>query len=639
MRFDFAHAHAVVTLTSHASILTGPYPFQHGLRDNSGYRLPAGRAHGGDAASSRRATRPAAFVGAFPLHSRFGLNQGFDVYDDHFGETRDADRVRDARTAGDGGRAARARLDRARGRSGRREPLVRVGASCSIRTRRIGRRRRSTRSTPAHPYDGEVAATDAALAPLLDDRARVASRPTLVVVTGDHGEALGDHGEQSHGLFAYESTLRVPLIIAEIGGSSAARCAVRASGEVSRVPARHVDILPTMLDAAGAAGRLPICPAARCCRPPSAARGAPPRTSYFEAMGGDAESRLGAAVRRARRPRQVHRSADCPSATTSRPIPAERDESGRTRRRSAIARSRPRCAASTAPPPGERLAEDADAAARLRALGYVSGSAPAKARYTEADDPKRLVDARSSDVHDAVEAFGARRVRRRRARSIEHIIARRPDMAIAYRHLAFVEWQRGDPAGAIDVLQRAVQAGVTDRRVVDAARRVPRRHAAAPREAIELLEPLARASDADADALNALGIAYAQAGRRERRGATFERVLADQSRKQRAAREPGHARARARRPRRRAPRFERAVARRSALVARARRSRRRRAARPAIAQRAIDEWTRAVQLDAANFDALYNARHDARARRQRPPRGRISSGSSGPRRRRSTRRI
>src|SRR5262249_30751740 len=67
------------------------------------------------------------------------------------------------------------------------------------------------------PYDGEVAATDAALAPLLDD-VRATDGSTLVIVTGDHGEALGDHGEQTHGLFAYESTLRVPLIISEIAG-------------------------------------------------------------------------------------------------------------------------------------------------------------------------------------------------------------------------------------------------------------------------------------------------------------------------------------------------------------------------------------------------------------------------------------
>ena len=87
VRFDFAHAHAVVTLPSHTSILTGQYPFQHGIRDNSGYRVaPNARTAATLLKAAGYAT--AAFVGAFPVHSRFGLNQGFDVYDDRYGETR-----------------------------------------------------------------------------------------------------------------------------------------------------------------------------------------------------------------------------------------------------------------------------------------------------------------------------------------------------------------------------------------------------------------------------------------------------------------------------------------------------------------------------------------------------------------------
>src|SRR4051794_38532879 len=90
IRFEFAHAHAVTTLPSHASILTGSYPFQHGIRDNSGYRLaPKSRTIATLLGQAGYAT--AAFVAAFPLHSRFGLNQGFGVYDDRFGDTRAPD--------------------------------------------------------------------------------------------------------------------------------------------------------------------------------------------------------------------------------------------------------------------------------------------------------------------------------------------------------------------------------------------------------------------------------------------------------------------------------------------------------------------------------------------------------------------
>src|SRR5207253_6362276 len=76
IRFDFAHAHAVTTLPSHVSILSGQYPFQHGVRDNSGYRVaPDARTAATVLKQAGYAT--AAFVGAFPLHSRFGLTRGF----------------------------------------------------------------------------------------------------------------------------------------------------------------------------------------------------------------------------------------------------------------------------------------------------------------------------------------------------------------------------------------------------------------------------------------------------------------------------------------------------------------------------------------------------------------------------------
>lgn len=83
VRFTFAHAHSVVTLPSHASILTGQYPFQHGVRDNSGYRL------GADIETMATRLRKAglataAFVAAAPLDARYGLASGFDVYDGRF---------------------------------------------------------------------------------------------------------------------------------------------------------------------------------------------------------------------------------------------------------------------------------------------------------------------------------------------------------------------------------------------------------------------------------------------------------------------------------------------------------------------------------------------------------------------------
>src|SRR6185295_17218751 len=85
-RFTFAHSQAVVTLVSHASILTGKYPYQHGIRDNTGYRLKPTEATAATLLKAR-GFATGGFVGGFPLDRRFGLTPGFDVYDDRMTRT------------------------------------------------------------------------------------------------------------------------------------------------------------------------------------------------------------------------------------------------------------------------------------------------------------------------------------------------------------------------------------------------------------------------------------------------------------------------------------------------------------------------------------------------------------------------
>src|SRR4029077_21124697 len=176
----------------------GTYPFQHGVRDNSGYRLAAGtetlatRLHASGFATG-------AFVAAAPLDPRFGLAPGFDVYEGRFDDV--------------GGSAAFTLPERP-------ATVVVARAASWIQTQdrrwfawvHLYEPHAPYRPPPpfdreyaAQPYFGEVAAVDRALTPLLEV-VRGSSRPTLVVLTGDHGEALGDHGEMTHGLFAYEST-------------------------------------------------------------------------------------------------------------------------------------------------------------------------------------------------------------------------------------------------------------------------------------------------------------------------------------------------------------------------------------------------------------------------------------------------
>jgi arylsulfatase A-like enzyme/Flp pilus assembly protein TadD len=589
VRFTFAHAHAVITLPSHASIFTGQYPYQHGVRENSGFRVaPGAQTIATLLKGAGYAT--GAFVGAFPVHSRFGLNQGFDTYDDRFGETRaPTEFVMPERPATAVVPLARQWIAQHRGGPWFVwvhvfDPHAPYRPPPPFDTQYAGR-----------PYYGEVAATDAALAPLLDD-VRTSARPTLVVLTADHGEGLGDHGEDSHGVFAYESTLRVPLIVAQ---ESPARGARAAPQEVSSVPVRHVDILPTILEAVGLTPP-PDLPGRSLLPAAERRSGAAPRTSYFEAMA-SMLNRGWAPLTGAIADR--HKYIDLPMAELydlARDPGEQNNLAGKLPDRERVLQAALRGFNATLP--GARRAEDADALARLRALGYVAGNAPVKARYTDADDPKRLVDITQA-IHRGVELYSDRRFDEA-IQVYRQILSRRPDMSIANQHLAFVEWQRGNVDAAIAVLRQAVRAGMTNPPVVTQLGNYLTETGRSA-EAARLLEPLASDPAADPDTLNTLGIAYARSARAADATRVFERVLAINpdsgiplTNLGVLALERGDmpaARARLDHAVRVDPTSSQAWGALGVVSLRA-------GDRPA----AIDAWKRAFQLDPTNFDALYN---------------------------------
>jgi arylsulfatase A-like enzyme/tetratricopeptide (TPR) repeat protein len=507
-RFDFAHAHAVLTRPSHASILTGTYPYENGVRDHSGYRLKPGTATIASMLKDH-GFATGAFVGGVPLERRFGLDGGFDVYDDLFGRTgNNSDFTLAERPAGEVVDAALNWISRSQGRwfvwVHVFDPHAPYAPPPPFDTEYAGRL-----------YYGEVAYVDKALGPLLDAAGR-SSRPTTVVVTADHGEGLGDHGELTHGLFAYETTLRVPLIITQLEAGSRNRGA----GSVSTYPARHVDLLPTLLDAVGltAPSTLPgrsLLPGAP--RPPDQ-----DVSSYFEAMS--------AMLNRGWAPLQGvvaghEKYIDLPKPELYDLTADPKEDTNLVdrkadRRRVLDTRLRDFHAA----PPGDRFTESPEVAAKLQSLGYTSGSAARKAKYTEEDDPKNLMEL-DQWIQQGIEAW--QHGRRAEALQIyERIIQRRPSMAIGYRNLAFLQWQNGDARGAIQTLERAfradaVEPGMTTQLGSYLA------EAGRPADAIALLEPIAAQTPADPDALNALGIAYARAGQADRSAAVFRRALAE----------------------------------------------------------------------------------------------------------------
>ncbi|MBI3493829.1 MAG: tetratricopeptide repeat protein [Acidobacteria bacterium] len=507
VRFTDAHAHSVVTLPSHTSILTGLYPFSHGVRDNSGYRLAPGATtlatvlkHVGYATG--------AFVGAFPLDARWGLNQGFDDYDDHYGNTnRIGDLLMPERRAEVVVAAATAWI--------RQQPDT-WAAWVHVYDPHAPYRPPAPfdQQYAGNPYAGEVAYTDRALGPLLD-LARSGPRGTLIVVTADHGEALGSHGEQTHGLFAYEPTLHVPFIVDVTDRAHAL------GASPSDLPVRHVDILPTVLDALGVAAPNGL-PGRSILRALDEGDSTPP-PSYFESLS-PFLNRGWAPLTGVVVGHEKYIDLPIPELYDLATDPGEehnllpaRDD----RRRVLEGRLRDTGWPGTNAT-GARVQENAEVRSRLQALGYVSGSTVPKARYTDDDDPKRLVEL-DRMIQEGVNLFQTGRAREALALS-EQLIRRRPSMSSSRLHAAFLRWALGDPAGAIETLREALRAGA-DAPDVRIQLGIYLAEGGSPQEAVRLLDPLQREAFPDLDGLNGLGIALSHLGRQAEALAVFDRIL------------------------------------------------------------------------------------------------------------------
>src|SRR5215212_5202740 len=208
VRFEQAGSAVPLTLPSHATILSGLLPLHHGVRNNGAGSFPSDRPTLATL-FSEKGYRTAAFLGAFVLDRRFGLNRGFDVYDDEIprdptlGDHLEAERRGDAV-------ADRAAAWLSQPDSRPFFAWVHLYDAHAPYTPPEPFRTRYAASA----YDGEIAFVDQQIGRLLAALEQSGQRDrTIIVVTGDHGEALGEHGELTHGLLLYEGTLRVPLII------------------------------------------------------------------------------------------------------------------------------------------------------------------------------------------------------------------------------------------------------------------------------------------------------------------------------------------------------------------------------------------------------------------------------------------
>ncbi len=222
VRFEHAFAHVPITLPSHTSMMTGTIPVFHGVRDNGRFVVREDLVTLAEAARGA-GYRTAAFVSAFVLESRFGLDQGFEVYDDEFSADWSEEDMREARlyNAMVTERPADQTTDRAVAW------LEGIGDEPFFLW--VHYYDPHQRYRPPAPYngmfagalyDGEIAFMDAQIGRLLE-RLRSGGRfeDSLVVLASDHGESLGQHGEQTHAVLTYDSTMRVAWLVKPPAGA------------------------------------------------------------------------------------------------------------------------------------------------------------------------------------------------------------------------------------------------------------------------------------------------------------------------------------------------------------------------------------------------------------------------------------
>ena len=455
--FEQANATAPSTLPSHASILTGLDPYAHGVRANAGYALAPSQTTLAEAFSAA-GYRTGAEVAAAVIARRTGLDQGFDHYRDP--DASDARRktvpvvggqplVFEERPASD---ITDRGIEFLRRHAGGPfflwlhyfDPHAEYAAPAEFARRIAG-----------HPYFAEVAYTDAEIGRLVAALRELGlASHTLVAITSDHGEGLGEHGEATHSFLAYQSTLHVPLLF---WGPPDIPRGVRVATPVSTI-----DVAPTLLAWAG----LP---------PLSEARGRPlqaghadneTRDVYAETF--EARAAFGASALRSLRrgpwkylhktgPELYDLDAD---PTEQRDLAAARPERVDTLRGALAAL----LAEAPPPPTGSEVELDPQVAAQLAALGYAAAppaAPPDESLELEGADPRELIDD-FQRLAVAGRALGAQRDPERAARLFGDLAAEHPDGVLVLRGWIDALRELGRWSEQLPLLERAVALAADD---------------------------------------------------------------------------------------------------------------------------------------------------------------------------------
>jgi arylsulfatase A-like enzyme/Tfp pilus assembly protein PilF len=511
--FEKCIAPAPLTLPSHTSIFTGTYPVYHGVRDNGDFVVPGSLTTMAQL-FHEKGYRTGAFVGAFVLSARWGLNRGFDTYTEATGAS-----AAEILSMGDVQRRGAVVVDDAliwlQQPSSSPffawihlyDPHLPHDPVSPFRER-----------YPEDPYLAEVAYCDAQLARVGDylESAGLTNR-TMVIFAGDHGEGLGDHDELDHGLFAYQTTLRVPLIITHP--------AFRSGGIRRPEVVSLVDLLPTVAAATGI-------------RRPAEVQG----QSLWPLLGGAGTFRERPVYAETYYPRlhfgwsaltslQEHGlqfiDSSEPELYDLVKDPGQKENLlhnkpellGEMRRRLTeleAALGREAKSASRAP--------DAETIAKLRSLGYLAGAGDLGRREGESlPSPRRKITIYNMLIH-AQDAVGARDETLAEQR-IRGVIAADPGVVDAWTMLGTLYHRQGRAGDAVAALDEALRRRPQDP-LVSAALATALLSAGRPEEARRTLEAAQRIQPEDPRLYYLLGMVAEQEGHEDDAPALYRKALA-----------------------------------------------------------------------------------------------------------------
>jgi arylsulfatase A-like enzyme/Flp pilus assembly protein TadD len=486
--FARAFAHTPSTLPSHANILLGLTPNAHGVHDNSNFIV---REDFLTLAEWLKAEGYAtgAFVGAFPLDSRFGLGQGFDVYDDNYGSQGPTDMTFVERKADVVVGKALEWLEKRTG------PWF-LWVHCFDPHQPYEPPEPFKSQYPGRPYDGEIAFVDSALGRVfafLKDGGLEGQ--TAVIFTADHGESLGEHGESTHGYFAYNATLHVPLIL-DLPGMKPGRVEANVC---------HVDIFPTVCGLLGK--KEPPGLQGRSLLPLVQGKSVGARPVYFEALTAY-YNRGWAPLRGYIQGREKYMDSPIPEVYDLEKDFAELDNTAGRADLVKIGKTFSELVRAESSPLADKAGQNMDrsSAEKLRSLGYLaSPQTPKKKTFTAEDDLKTL-----SPYHNkwqkATSAYHAGRAEEGIA-LLKEIIAERKDFDLAYTYLANFYQEQKRPGDAEAVLREAFAYNPESFRIMTALGIIMIDNGRFD-EAIGMLEKSLALIDFDPETWNYLGVAY-----------------------------------------------------------------------------------------------------------------------------------